>query len=204
MISDPIIIANKFNQYFAHIGSTIADKIPAAPHFNSYLSNPVDSVFFFHTVTEENISHIINKLKNKVSHGHDFISNIMIKRAHEPLVKPLTLLINQTLCTGIFLNDLKISRIRPLFKQGSSSLFSNYRPISLLSPLSKIYELVVFEQLLLYMEDNELFYNDQFGFRPVILQNLHQYDLLIHWSNRWTILTYQHHYAIHHETFYTQ
>ena len=138
MISDPIIIANKFNQYFAHIGSTLADKIPSAPHFNSYLSNPVDSVFSFHTVTEENISHIINKLKNKVSYGHDFISNIMIKRAHKPLIKPLTLLINQTLCTGIFPNDLKISRIRPLFKQGSSSLFSNYRPISLLSSLSKI------------------------------------------------------------------
>ena len=166
MISDPIIIANKFNQYFAHIGSTLADKIPSAPHFNSYLSNPVDSVFSFYTVTEENISHIINKLKNKVSYGHDSISNIMIKRAHKPLIKPLTLLINQTLCTGIFPNDLKISRIRPLFKQGSSSLFSNYRPISLLSSLSKIYEYVVFEQLLLYMEDNGLFYNDQFGFRP--------------------------------------
>ena len=166
MISDPIIIANKFNQYFAHIGSTLADKIQSAPHFNSYLSNPVDSVFSFHTVTEENISHIINKLKNKVSYGHDSISNIMIKKAHKPLIKPLTLLINQTLCTGIFPNDLKISRIRPLFKQGSSSLFSNYRPISLLSSLSKIYEYVVFEQLLLYMENNGLFYNNQFGFRP--------------------------------------
>ena len=127
MISDLINIANKFNQYFAHIGSsTLADKIPSAPHCNSYLSNPVDSVFSFHTVTEENISHIINKLKNKVSYGHDSISNIMIKRAHEPLIKPLTLFVNQTLCTGIFPNDLKISRIRPLFKQGSSSLFSNY------------------------------------------------------------------------------
>ena len=166
MISDPIIIANKFHQYFAHIGCTLADKIPSAPHFNSYLSNPIDSVFSFHTVTEENISHIINKLKNKVSYGHDSISNIMIKRAHEPLIKPLTLLVNQTLYTGIFPNDKIFFRIRLLFKQGSSSLFSNYLSISLLSSLFKIYEYVVFEQLLLYMEDNGLFYNDQFGFRP--------------------------------------
>ena len=105
MISDLIISASKFNQYFAHIGSTLADKIPAAPHFNSYLSNSVDSVCSFHTVTEENISHIINKLKNKVSYGHDSISDIMIKRAHEPLIKSLTLLFNQTLYTGIFPND---------------------------------------------------------------------------------------------------
>ena len=37
MISDPLVIANKFNEYFAHIGSKLADKIPAAPHFNNYL-----------------------------------------------------------------------------------------------------------------------------------------------------------------------
>ena len=37
MISDPLVIANKFNEYFAHIGSSLADKIPAAPHFNNYL-----------------------------------------------------------------------------------------------------------------------------------------------------------------------
>ena len=191
MISDPIVIANKFNQYFAHIGSTLADKILSAPHFNSYLSNPVASVFFFHTVTEVNISHIINKLKNKVSYGHDSISNIMIKRAHKPLIKPLTLLINQTLCTGIFPNDLKISRIRPLFKQGSSSLFSNYRPISLLSSLSKIYEYVVFEQLLLYMEDNGLFYNDQFGFRPGHSTELVSVRIVDTLVQQMTILIYQ-------------
>ena len=49
MISDPIIIANKFNQYFSHIGSTLADKIPAAPHFNSYLKQSRGfSILFSH------------------------------------------------------------------------------------------------------------------------------------------------------------
>ena len=78
----------------------------------------------------------------------------------------MTLLINQTLSTGIFLKSLKISRIKPLFKQGNSCQFTNYRPISLLPSMSKIYEHVVFEQFLNYMEDNKLFYDDQFGFRP--------------------------------------
>ena len=45
-------------------------------------------------------------------------------------------------------------------------LFSNYRPISLLSSISKIYEYVIFHQLLNYMDTNKLFYNDQYGFRP--------------------------------------
>ena len=98
--------------------------------------------------------------------NYDSISNIMLKKAHDPLIRPVTLLINQTLSTGIFPKSLKISRIKPLFKQGKSCQFTNYRPISLLPSMSKIYEHVVFEQLLNYMEDNKLFYEDQFGFRP--------------------------------------
>ena len=70
------------------------------------------------------------------------------------------------LSTGIFPNELKISRVKPLYKSGNSSLLSNYRPISVLSSISKVYEYVVFKQLLNYMECNKLFYTDQYGFRP--------------------------------------
>ena len=164
--SDPEVIANEFNQYFANIGSKLAENIPAAPRFDSYLNNPAETVFSFNLISEHNISNLIKKLKNKSSYGHDCLSNIMIKKAHDPLIKPLTLLINQTLSTGIFPSELKVSRVKPLFKRGKSSLFSNYRPISLLASLSKIYEYVVFEQLSAYMETNRLFYSDQYGFRP--------------------------------------
>ena len=164
--SDPEVIANEFNQYFANIGSKLVENIPAAPRFDSYLNNPAETVFSFNLISEHNISNVIKKLKNKSSYGHDCLSNIMIKKAHDPLIKPLTLLINQTLSTGIFPSELKVSRVKPLFKRGKSSLFSNYRPISLLASLSKIYEYVVFEQLSAYMETNRLFYSDQYGFRP--------------------------------------
>ena len=164
--SDPEVIANEFNQYFANIGSKLAENIPAAPRFDSYLNNPAETVFSFNLISEHNISNAIKKLKNKSSYGHDCLSNIMIKKAHDPLIKPLTLLINQTLSTGIFPSELKVSRVKPLFKRGKSSLFSNYRPISLLASLSIIYEYVVFEQLSAYMETDRLFYSDQYGFRP--------------------------------------
>ena len=139
MLSDPLVIVNKFNGYFAHIGCTLADKIPPAPHFNNYLNNPVESKFSFYTITENKVSSIINKLKNKISYGYDSISNTMLKKAHDPLIRPVTLLINQILSTGIFPKSLKISRIKPLFKQGKSCQITNYRPISLLPSMSKIY-----------------------------------------------------------------
>ena len=55
MISYPLVIANKFNEYFAHIGSTHFDKIPPAPHFNSYLNNSAKSKFPFHTITKHKL-----------------------------------------------------------------------------------------------------------------------------------------------------
>ena len=64
----------------------------------------------------------------------------MIKSAKEVLVEPLTLLVNQMLKSGHFPSELKISRVKPLFKNGDPAMFSNYRPISLLPSMSKIFE----------------------------------------------------------------
>ena len=74
------------------------------------------------------------------------------------------LIINQMLMTGEFPRDLKISKVKPLFKSGDASLFSNYRPISLLPSLSKIFEYIIFKQLYTYMNDNKLFSIEQYGF----------------------------------------
>ena len=62
----------------------------------------------------------------------------MLKYAKDFLIKASTLLINQTLSTGIFPNELKISRVRPLFKNGDTSNINNYRPISILPSISKM------------------------------------------------------------------
>ena len=92
-------------------------------------------------------------------------SNKHIKYARNVLAKPLTLLINQCLQTGIYPSQLKMSRIKTLFKRGDKSLFSNYRPIALLPSLSKFFERVIFDQLLRYFTNNNLLCLDQFGFR---------------------------------------
>ena len=122
--------------------------------------------FNFIPDSEVYIDNVINKLKNKSSCGYDNISNKHIKYAINVLTKPLTRLINQCLYTGIFPSQLKLSRVKPLFKSGDQSRFSNYRPISLLPSLSKIFERVIFDQLLGYFTNNKLLCMDQFGFRP--------------------------------------
>ena len=64
--------------------------------------------------------------------------------------------------TGYFSDNLKII---PIFKKDDPSLCNNYRPISLLPAISKIFENVIFKQLYDYFTDNNLFYQHQFGFR---------------------------------------
>ena len=102
-------------------------------HFSTYLNDPSDNTLKFDLVTERDVAYIIHNLKNKKS--YDYLSNILLKRAQATLVKQLTFLINQTLTTGIFPRELKISRVKPIFKKGDPMLFSNYRPIALLSSI---------------------------------------------------------------------
>ena len=65
---------------------------------------------------------------------------------------------------GVFPRQLKIARAKPLFKKGDQSNFSNYRPISLLPSISKIFEQVMAAQLIDYFTSNNLFCIQQFGF----------------------------------------
>ena len=100
----------------------------------------IDSQLRFTIVDEEHIVGIFNRLKSKSSYGCDNISHKLLKYAKVFLIKPVTLLINQTLSTGIFPNEFKISRVRSLLKNGDTSNINNYRPISILPSILKIFE----------------------------------------------------------------
>ena len=89
------------------------------------------------------VQETINSLKSKNSCGFDGISTKLIKSIAPALLKPLTLLMNQILNTGI---------IPDKFKKDDPSLFTNYRPISLLPGISKIIEKIVFNQLSVYFK----------------------------------------------------
>ena len=79
--------------------------------------------------------------------------------------KPLTLIINQSLITGIFPEKLKLAKVIPLYKKDDKLITNNYRPISLLTSISKLFEKVVFEQLSGYFSINDYFHDGQYGFR---------------------------------------
>ena len=79
---------------------------------------------------------------------------------------PITTIINDTLLLGSFHDKLKITKVKPLYRKNDSSTFMNYRPISLLQVISKIFEKIIHRQLLDYFTNYNILSDYQSGFRP--------------------------------------
>ena len=166
-ISNPVDIANKFNEYFVQIGPTLANCIDTSGKalFNTYLKNKSTHSFKFNYTSPSEIHKLIKKLPPKTSSGHDNLSLKLLKEIGQNISDSLSLVINQSLKTGIFPEKLKLAKLIPLYKKGDASLFGNYRPISLLPSISKIFEKVVYMQVYSYFKINKLFFGSQYGFR---------------------------------------
>ena len=166
-ISNSFSIANHFNSFFASVGPLLSSNIDKSntKTIHSYLKQRIACSFEFECVDASLVQKYIDDLTAKSSCGPDGISSKLLKRIKNVLVDPLTVIINQSLCTGVFPDNLKLAKVVPLFKKGNPHLLDNYRPISLLSTLSKIFEKVVFQQVYSYFTNNKLFYENQYGFR---------------------------------------
>ena len=137
------------------------DKIP----YSQYLKKVINCRFSFDFIEESDTMKIVRSLKPKSSAGYDGISLKILKQIAPSIIKPLTLIINQSLFTGIFPNKLKTAKVIPLYKKDDPLIRDNYRPVSLLTSISKIFEKVAHKQLSKYFADNKLFYKSQYGFR---------------------------------------
>ncbi|CAK1594558.1 unnamed protein product [Parnassius mnemosyne] len=81
------------------------------------------------------------------------------------LIAPhLAIIFNTCIDSGVFPDLMKYSKVIPLFKSGSTLDPANYRPISVLPTLSKIFEKIILDQLLIFFNTNKLLHKNQFGF----------------------------------------
>ena len=94
-------------------------------------------------ISEDVFFHKLCNLKPYKSPGPDSLHSYVLKACVGCLVKPLYILFRQSLTKGHIPNDWKCANITPVFKKGSKSRPSNYRPISLTSQVAKILESIV-------------------------------------------------------------
>ena len=165
--TNPGAIANSFNNFFSEIGEKLANKFTNQNNseFAKYLGSPVQHSMFFHSISESEINEVISDLKNSNSTGYDDYNTKFIKLSAPLLAPALEKIFNLSLKTGVYPDSLKIAKVIPIFKNGSKSSVNNYRPISILSPINKIFEKIIYSRLIKYIDKFNLLYKYQYGFR---------------------------------------
>ena len=166
IIHDKKDIANEFNTYFTSIGNNIDDKIPhSEKNFKDYLTNQHANQFRLTLTTPLEITKIIISIKLSKASGPNSIQTKLLKDCIDTFSFIISMLINKSFSEGSFPDFLKLANVIPIFKKNDKNICGNYRPISLLSNISKIYERVFHTQLYNFFDDNNLFYHKQYGFR---------------------------------------
>ena len=165
IISNPREIANTFNTFFAGIATQLESRLPPAETDPMhYLRGNFPNSMVVPDISICNVVKVIKTLKSKKCGIDDFASFIIKENAHL-LAQPLSFLFNQSIESGKFPNALKSAKIIPLHKKGPRSDVNNYRPISLLNIFSKIFEKIMKEYLVSFMENNNILNKGQFGFQ---------------------------------------
>ena len=114
--------------------------------------------------SQNEIITIINNLKQS-NPGWDYISSSIIKHTCHYFIEPLMRVSNLSITQGVFPHELKVAKVIPLFKSNDPMVFSNYRPASVLPLFSKIFERLMYNRLLSFVNKCKLLYEYQFGFR---------------------------------------
>ena len=159
-------VAGIFNNFFSSIGKNLSQNIPpSSKRFSDFLDTPNSKTIFFEPAYKEEITKIVANLKEGKSPGHDGINNLLLKNILPQIVDPLVHIINISLTTGLVPNYMKIAKVIPIYKKGQKDDVSNYRPISLLTLISKIFERIIYIRTVNFFKKSDIFSNFQFGFR---------------------------------------
>ena len=165
-------IAAKLNEYFSSISEIFKDTDSEQldtdlnklkPFFDSKVPN--NTYFKIPVITSEQVCRIISTLDSSNSISLDGIGPRIIKLIDHILSPSIAALINKSIFTGRFPDQFKLAKVFPTHKTGSKSDPANYRPISILPTISKIFERHVNKHLMAYLNKYGLIHETQSGFR---------------------------------------
>ena len=139
---------------------------PSLPSDTACILDKSPTKLRFAAIEEESVLKILSTLDIKKATGCDMISARLLKAAAPAIAKSLTLLFNESLNSGKFPSEWKMALVTPVPKSGDKQLVSNYRPISVLPAIAKVFERLVHQQLYNYLASHNLLNEAQSGFRP--------------------------------------
>ena len=165
---------NIFRNFYNSPADDLFNNLPPAPmrfglhsvhqYYEKTLKLP-HSNFKFHFVSEDYILKFLKNINEDKAAGIDNLSGKFLKDGAAVFAKPISQICNLSIKYSHFPMDCKIAKLKPLFKKGSRTARKNYRPISLLPLISKIIEKVIHDQMQKYLDDYNILYRYQSGFR---------------------------------------
>ena len=167
-ISSPTQMAETFNSYFVNIAHNLkqnnrSDTVGSDDH-TAYLPQQTNDSIYLRPVESTEIKGYIKDLKNKAT-SDTKIGALKVAYEIPNFIEVLTDVVDSSFSQGIFPEQLKTAKVVPIHKDGKKTDVSNYRPISLLSTFSKLYEKAMYTRIYEFFESNNTLYEMQYGFR---------------------------------------
>ena len=159
--NDQLKIANHFNNYFVSITSSIKQNMrESVIEYTSLIENNMNTIYLFPSTSEE-VFEIVKSLKNSNS-----VLDIPTKmfKLFPQFSEGLSCLFNFIISQGTYPSTLKIASVIPIHKRGSWLDVANFRPISILPVVDKIFERLILKRLLPFLTINKIISKDQHAY----------------------------------------
>ena len=165
-INDAQSIANHMNHHFVEKGYNLASKLPYSNRNILQSMGPRNpNKMVFKRITSSEVVNTGEDLNDKMTTGSDDIPSILIKWAIYILAPILADIFNACINLGKYPEILKTAKVTPLHKKGDSDVVDNFRPISILTQINKIFEKLIHGRLMTFLNKHSILSNNQFGFR---------------------------------------
>ena len=156
------ISCNNFNEHFSTIGEKIISQTSSKPENLPWKQPPCETTFMFGTIERDDVCKLIKNLGNDSNTDLLGFDSKLLALSYDIISPLLCKLFNASMSTCSVPNDWKTACITPVYKgKGDMSDKNNYRPISIITHISKIFEVLIHRQLLAYLQDKNLISIDQ-------------------------------------------
>ena len=156
-----------WREQFSNIGPKLADNIEKGNRsYVDYLSDyNIDASFQLKETDSSTVSILLSKLSKSKATGLGKISCRLLRECPDLIAESLSLIFNCSIITGIFPNEWKCAKVVPIHKQGKRNCVDNYRPISIIPAVAKVFERLIYDQVFQYITEKKILINCQSGFR---------------------------------------
>ena len=165
LVTHPKQIADSFNDFFVNIGKNLNESIASRRNYGDHITRSVQNSIYINPIDPNNLIKTAKTLKPKLSSGHDNISNRLLLNIIDDIAEHFTHIVNLSFRNGIVPQNMKIAKVVPIHKSGDQTSLNNYRPISLLPVFSKLIEKLMYNQIMSFIDRNDILNKHQYGFR---------------------------------------